>query len=484
MRQHHIIARAIAVAIAGSTLAVGGGALARGDEAKTMVAVSLFVDASVRSQVTPADVERYETYVRTLLSSLVPGLPVITEEPGEAVATHVLQVDFTPREDGKVRMTVNVKVGRSTARRMDLGKSASTVVAPSDHAAVEDFLRRQVKRIIGLYKLHAPRVAAVGAADPPPDETIHTTELGIRLVMDPQVTRPKVEAVSSVIRTVLSEQLPGVTLIGSAEAGPGSAPRPVLAIEIRRFVTTVSGGASATPAKDSEHIVQGQISVILTNFEGRELFRADDVYDLEDEARALAFLRASLLSAAQKLTPLVPLVATAPVPEPVVIPIDRERGDPTGEHAGSPHAAPPPHPAPSVSASRTTSSTRRDWRPLRRTAELSVAGVGVILLGVGTSYGLQARDWEQQYRRADNQLDAATAKRRSEHEGRTANRWFLVGGITAGVAAVALSLDLFGVFDRGASRAPDRKVAAPATTSLHVLPTDGGMVSVWSVYLP
>jgi hypothetical protein len=127
---------------------------------------------------------------------------------------------------------------------------------------------------------------------------------------------------------------------------------------------------------------------------------------------------------------------------------------------------------------------RVSWRPLRRVAALIATGVGVTLIGVGASYGLQARDWEQRSRDADTQLDAATAKRRSEHEGEIANRWFLAGGITTGVAAVAWGLDLSGVFDRDAASQPSRKLAAPTAASLRFLPIDGGMVGMWSASFP
>jgi hypothetical protein len=260
----------------------------------------------------------------------------------------------------------------------------------------------------------------------------------------------------------------------------------MLAIELQRFVTSVSDGASATPTTGSETITQGQISVVLTSAEGRELFRANDVYDLEDEPRALAFLRASLMNAARKLTPVLPLVGTAPIPAPVATPTAAARpSGPTGARAGDPTAVTdPPAATRQVTPPASFADQRLRWRPLRRAAELSVAGFGVILLGVGASYGIQAWDWEQRYRGADTQLDAVTAKRRSEHEARVANRWLFAGGITTGVAAVALVLDLFGVFDRGTTPQPHRTIATPAAASLHLLPTDGGVVGVWSASFP
>lgn len=436
-------------------MALSASANAERTAASPTIAIEMYIEPVLALRAPDMNPDRYEAYLRELFRGLVPETPLVVEARN---ASHILVVDFSSTEErGMARVTVSVKLGRGVTRRMELARVASTTVVASDTVAVESFLRQQASRIIALYRLRRNDDAS---APPSGSRSVPAAELGMTLVINERVRGPAPEAVSSVIRTTLAAELPGITLVGPFGPGEdGGRSRPMLAVEFARVLDSHGGGGAAAESG------RNRVRVILTDRERGELFRADEVYDDGDAERALRFLRETMRTVAGKLLEdplLFPLVAPAgpAVPDPVPIPIDREWEDtPNPQRSENPPAAPaatarrPPPPAPPPPPS--------PWHRPWRIGALSGAGVGLVALGIGTWQGIAARRAEFDFRHAESQRDAVDAKRRSEVAGERANAWLGIGGAVTAIAATVLTLDVFGIIgDRPSERAAVQRSAA------------------------
>jgi len=452
----------VIVALVGACSVIGACRVAFADEARLdveppTVAIETYVDPVLAVRTPELDPSRYETYIREFVRATVPRAKIIAEAPGERAASHVLAMDFSPGEAaGEVRVTLNVKVGRGLARRMDLGKSASARVVASDTAAIERFLRQHVQRIVGLYRLGGGPFATTESGT----DATSRIELGVAIIFDPKARTPAPDAVSGVIRTTLTTELPNVILIGPVDPADRGADRAVLRIETWT----------------------GRLRVVLTDPARGELFRAEGTFEDGDGARALRFLREAVRAAALKFSEpaLVPIVgAGSATPRPPDGPIEREWG-PSGQESGGPAtAAAPLSPVAPLTARLQTHDEQSlpTSRWVVRGITGGVVGLGLAGLGVGVWAGLDAKDAAADFHRAGTQLDANRAKHRSEERAQLANRMFLAGTGALILGGTSIALDAFGVYDRWFGR-PSR------AGRVQVLPTDRGVVGVWSLPLP
>lgn len=403
------------------------------------IAIEMYIEPVLALRAPDMNPDRYEAYLRELFRGLVPETPLVVEARN---ASHILVVDFSSTEErGMARVTVSVKLGRGVTRRMELARVASITVVASDTAAVESFLRQQASRVIALYRLRRNDDAP---ASPSGGRSVPAAELGMTLVINERVRGPAPEAVSSVIRTTLATELPGITLVGPFGPGEdGGRTRPMLAVEFARVLDVEE--SSGTVAENGRN----RVRVILTDRERGELFRADEVYDDGDAERALRFLRETVRTVAGKLLedpllfPLVPPTRTA-APEPVPIPIDREWEDaPNPQRSEDSPAAPAAiaHRPPPLASLPPRSPWRRPWR----IGALSGAGVGLVALGIGAWQGIVAKQAESDFRHAESQREAVDAKRRSEVAGERANVWLGVSGAVTAIAATIFTLDVLGI---------------------------------------
>lgn len=435
------------------------------------IAIEMYIEPVLALRAPDMNPDRYEAYFRELFRGLVPAASLVAEARN---ASHVLVVDFSSTEErGMARVTVSVKLGRGVTRRMELARVASIIVVASDTAAVESFLHQQASRVIALYRL---RQSDDAPASPSGGRSVPAAELGMTLVINERVRGPAPEAVSSVIRTTLAAELPGITLVGPFGPGEdGGRSRPMLAVEFARVLDAHGGGGAAAESG------RNRVRVILTDRERGELFRADEVYDDSDAERALRFLRETMRTVAGKLLEdplLFPLVAPTghAVPEPV--PIDREWEDaPNPQRSEDSPAAPAaiahrPPPAPSPPRS----SWRRPWR----IGALSGAGVGLIALGIGTWQGIAAKRAEFDFRHAESQRDAVDAKRRSEVAGERANVWLGVSGAVTAIAATVLTLDILGII----GDPPNERAAAQRSAGIGIGATPDAFVVSGTFSLP
>jgi hypothetical protein len=410
------------------------------------IAIEMYIEPALALRAPEMNPDQYEAYLRELFRSIVPEAPLVSGAQQARDASHVIVVDFAATDErGMARVSVGVKHGRGTTRRMELARVASAILVATDAAAVEAFLRQQASRIITLYRLRVTDVATPsGGGDTP-----SSAELGMTLVMDPHVGGPPAEAVSSAIRTTLAEELPGITLVGPFQLGEdGGRARPMLTVEFERVSDT--GG-------------RNRVRVILRDRERGELSRADEVYDDGDADRAIRFLRETMRTVAGKLLedpllfPLVP-PGNAVLPDPVPIPIEREWEDQPAAAASDP-AATATAPAATAQAAA-PSAPRSSWRRPLRIATLSGIGVGLLGLGLGAWQGIVAKQAEADFRSADAQHEALDAKQRSETAGARANLLIGAGAAVTVVASTVLTLDLLGIFQ---SR-PSARAAQPGST--------------------